>query len=210
MSSDPATVKKSTEEIVLIDVPSDFTPAQSMKFSMMGVSMKWAIYNKGDGNDSMMMLMEMNQPAAAGQGGGLGGKQQRDQMLQAMRQQQAQQAGGGGGQFNTEIKEQSVKTRKFKINGETVEFDFIKGTRPNGGDVHQVVGVFPSRSGGFVMLMLMVPEAGYDEEAIVNMIKSIRMDANTPAGSVTEVEEDEADKATEEAEDMKDEAEKSE
>jgi hypothetical protein len=207
MSSDPAVVKKSTEEIVLIDVPSDFTPTQSMKISMMGVSMKWAIYTKGGGNDSMMMLMEMNQPGMAAQGG-VGAKQQRDQMLQAMRQQQAQQ--GGAGQFNTEINEQSVKSRKFKINGETVEFDFIKGTRPNGGDVHQVVGVFPSRGGGVVMLMLIVPADGYDEESIVTMIKSIRMDASTPAGSVTEVEGDEAEKATDEAEDMKEDAEKSE
>lgn len=206
-SQDAATVKKNTEEIVLIDVPADFAPAQSMKFSMMGVSMKWAIYTKAGSNDAMLMLMEMNQPGMAAQGGA-GAKQQRDQMLQAMRQQQAQQ--GGAGQFNTEINEQSAKSRKFKINGETVEFDFIKGTRPNGGDVHQVVGVFPSRGGGVVMLMLIVPADGYDEEAIVTMIKSIRMDASTPAGSVTEVEGDDAEKTAEESEDMKEDAEKSE
>jgi hypothetical protein len=205
-SQDPATVKKSTEEIVLIDVPAEFTPAQSMKFSMMGMSMKWAIYSKGGSQDAMLMLMEMNQPGMAGQGGG--GKAQRDQMLQAMRQQQAQQ--GGAGQFNTQINEQSVKTRKFKINGETVEFDFIEGTRPGGGGVRQVVGVFPSKGGGFVMLMLIIPEEGYDEEAIVKMIKSIRMDAGTPAGSVAEVEDDASEKSTSDTEEMQEEAEKTE
>jgi len=200
-SVEPATVKKTSEEIILIDIPADYTPTYSMKLSM-GMSMKMAVYAKGAAPgaqpESMIMLMEMNQPGMAAQGGG---KAQRDQMLQQMRQQQAQQ--GGAGQFNTEINEQSRKTRKFKINGETAEFDFITGTRPQGGNVHQVVGVFPSKGGGFVLLMIMVPEEGYDEESVVTMIKSIRMDANTPVGSVTEVEGTEAEKTADEAEEMK-------
>jgi hypothetical protein len=208
-SVDPVVVKKTADEIILIDVPSEFTPTTSMKFSM-GMSMRMAMFAKaaapGAQPQSMIMLMEMNQPGMAAQGGRAGAKQQRDQMLQAIRQQQAQQ----GGHIETEIDQKAAKTRKFKINGEPVEFEFVQGTRPNnGGGVHQVAAVFQGK-GGVVMLMMMIDEKDYDEEAVVTMIKSIRMDASTPAGSVTEIEEDDSEKTAEETEDMKEEAEKSE
>jgi hypothetical protein len=191
ISTSPQDVKQRTQEIVQIDVPDDFVPAQSMKFAVPNVmSMKWAIYTKGANTQSILMLMEKNQPGMAAQGGA-GAKQQRDQMLQAMRQQHGQQ--GGGNQFNTTINEESSETREFTVNGKKIEFDFVKGTRPgNGAKARQVVGVFPGRD-GIIMLMLIVDESEYDEAAVERMIQSIRL-----RGETASAESDESDDTPEE------------
>ncbi len=206
MSSSAPDVKQRTDEIVQIDIPTDFVPAQAFKFTVPNVmSMKWAIYKKGASDQSILMLMEMNQAGMAAKGGA-DAKQQRDQMLQAMRQQQGQQ---GGGTIKTPIHEESRESRVFTINGEKVEFDFIKGTRPvGGGAVRQVVGVFPGKE-GVVMLMLLVDESEYDEAAIVKMIKSIRLPGAAAANVSEEADETATEKMPEDAEEMESETEAS-
>ncbi len=164
--TDPAVVRQRTEEIIHIDIPADYTPTHAMKFDLMNVKMKQVGYQRKGSAGSMLMIMETSQPPAPG----ASPKEQREQMRQAMRQQARQQ-----GQASDEINEQSSETREFTINGESVPFEFIKGTAPQGGvPTRQVVGVFRGRE-GTVMLMLMSPESEYDEATVVKMIESIRL-----------------------------------
>ncbi|HEY3968452.1 MAG TPA: hypothetical protein VGM05_28145 [Planctomycetaceae bacterium] len=175
VTKDPVEVKKQTEELVTIEIPSTFTPLASTRVATPVVNMKMIMYQSGAGNEDAMVLMEMSAPGADP-------KQMRDQMLQQMRTQQAQGSG-----FNSQINAQSKETRKFKINGDDVEFDFIKGTRGSDPTVYrQIVGVFQGRN-GFILLMLMIRDSDYDEEAVLKMIKSIRVPgSDTP----TEVMDD--------------------
>src|SRR5262249_9486532 len=97
-------------------------------------------------------------------------QEQRKQMREAFRRQ-----GQPSGNIDDEIDQQTSETRDFTINGESVPFEFIKGTAPNGGaPTRQVGGLFPGRN-GMVMVMVMVPESEYNEDAIVKMIESIRL-----------------------------------
>ena len=79
-----------------------------------------------------------------------------------MRQQQANQ--------NVSVTE--TETRQIAIGGEQVPFEFSKGTS-NGKDVRMVSGVVRGKRGP-VMLQLVVPEAQYDEAAVIQMLESIK------------------------------------
>jgi hypothetical protein len=167
-TSDPEEIRQRTAEIMHIDIPEEFPPLRAFNLFVM----KQILYGK-EGSGSMVMIMEINQQMQGGQGGA-NMKQQREQMLRQMRQQQQQQ-GQGAGNMDTDITEESSETREFTINGEKVPFEFIKGRSPNGGTpVRQVVGMFAGES-GTIMLMVMVPESEYHEDAIVKMIESIRL-----------------------------------
>jgi hypothetical protein len=165
IATDPAVVRERTEEIIHIDIPADYVPTHAMKFDWMNVKMKQVGYRHKGSPNSMLMIMETAEPMH-----GATPKQQRDQIRQALRQQ-----GQQPGQINDEINEQSSEIREFTINGETVPFEFIKGTAPGGGTpTRQVVGIFRGRE-GTVMLMLMAPESDYDDAAVVKMIESVRL-----------------------------------
>jgi hypothetical protein len=171
MSYSADEVKANGEEVAHIDYPDSYKPVFSMRISPPGgFSMKMIMYQVGSSNQGVLMLMETDQPGADP-------KQMREQMLQQMR---SQQAGAGG--MNTQIVAQSTETKMFEINGENVEFDFVKGTRPGDPTVfRQVTGTFGGRK-GTVLLMLLVPDSEYDEEAVKKMITSIRVPGK-PAGS---------------------------
>ncbi|MBI3866587.1 MAG: hypothetical protein HY290_32295 [Planctomycetia bacterium] len=171
VTTNAAEVKKQTSEIVTIDIPEGYTPISAVRFSPGIFTMKMMMYQGGTNNQGGLVLMEMNQA-------GSDPKQMRDQMLQQMRSQQAQ----GGGSFNSQIVAQSTETKVFKINGENVEFDFVKGTRAGDSTVmRQVVGTFSGKGGGTILFMLIVQDSDYDEEAVSKLIKSIRIPGSTVA-----------------------------
>jgi hypothetical protein len=170
-TTDAAEIKKQTQEVVTLDVPDGYSPMTSMRISIGIVTMKMIIYQEGSGNQGGLVIMEMDQV-------GTDPKQMREQMLQQLRTQQAQ---GGAGGFNTQIVAQSTETKMFKINGEDVEFDFVKGNRPGENIVfRQVTGIFRGNN-GTVMLILIVPDSEYNEEAVIKMIKSIRVPGSDTA-----------------------------
>jgi hypothetical protein len=177
-TTDPDEIRDRTADIVHIDIPEEFPPVRAFDFFVM----KQILYGKESGG-SMVMIMEMDQRMQGGQGAA-GIKQQRQQMLRQLRQQQQ---GQNAGNLNTELDEESSETREFTINGEKVPFEFIKGTSPNGGvPTRQVVGIFAGQN-GTVLLMVMVPESEYHEEAIVKMIESIRLPGGESEGEDAEV-----------------------
>jgi len=168
-TKDPNEIRARTAQIMHIDIPDSYPPLQAFDWMLM----KQIIYGRQPG--PMVMIMEMNEPMQGGQGAA-GMKQQRQQMLRQMKQQQGQQPGN----LNAEINEESSETREFTINGEKVPFEFIKGNA-NGAPSRQVVGLFPGRNATTIMFLLMAPEAEYDEAAVVKMIESIRLPAESSA-----------------------------
>jgi len=195
-SSDPAVVKQRTGEVVKIDVPEEFSPVMTIGGGFGGFTMRQFIYqNKADPN-SVLVIMETNQPLQPGQDA----KQQREQMLEGMRQ--------GQHMGSMDMQEESRETRNFEINGEEVPFEFIKG-KAHGVPARKVVGIFPGRK-GTIMFILMVAESEYDDEKIVGMIQSIRLPGDlatavvdesedTPEKMPANAEEPETDKADDQA-----------
>lgn len=198
-SSDPAVVKQRTQEVVEIEIPEEFKPVATWGIPLGAFSMKQFIYQPPGNPNSVLVIMETNQPLAPGQDA----KQQREAMQQGMRQ--GQQMG------SIDMQEESRETRQFTINGEEVPFEFIKG-KAHGVPAHKVVGIFPGKQ-GTVMLILMVADSDYDDEKIVNMIKSIRIPGGATGGAMgtatDEPDESTAEKMSDDAEDKEDETDSS-
>lgn len=168
-SQDPVVVKQRTEEVVHIEIPEEFKPVATWGMPLGAFSMKQFIYQPAGNPNSVLVIMETNQPLAPGQDA----KQQREAMQQGMRQ--GQQMGG-----SIDMQEESHETRIFTINGEEVPFEFIKG-KAHGVAARKVVGIFPGKQ-GTLMLILLIAESDYDDEKITNMLESIRLPgAATPA-----------------------------
>ncbi|MFN0055074.1 MAG: hypothetical protein ACKV0T_23115 [Planctomycetales bacterium] len=159
-TTDPEAIRTRAQQIAPgIQVLSDLEPMQALDL----VVMKWVIYQRKPQQDGMLMLMEFD-TSMFQQGDP---EQQRKQMLDAMRQQQAQ-----SGQMDANLQIQERTSRDLTVRGQTTKFEFNKGTA-GGKTVRQVIGSFPSPK-GVAMLMLMLPDEGYEEEAVVRMIESIR------------------------------------
>jgi hypothetical protein len=194
-SNDPVVIKQRLEEVIQLDIPAEFTPVATWGLPLGEFSMKQFIYQNKSNPNSVLVIMETNQPMPAGGDA----KQQRDAMLQGMRQ---------GQQYGSfDIQEESHETRDFTIEGELVPFEFIKG-KAHGVPARKMMGFFPGRK-GLIMLILVVAESDYNEEKIVNMIKSIRL-PDKAAAAVTEESEQPNDQMPEEADETESEAESSE
>lgn len=162
-SSDPEKIRATAAEIVDMEIPPGFKPAQRM--DMFGF-MKLVIFTaeeKQPGKNqeaSMLMLSAVSNPA------GNDDQQQRATMRQQLEAQSRQ--------GNNNLKVLKSTTREFKIRGGKSEFEFVEAedqaTRKK---VRQVIGSFPAKS-GTGMLILVVPEEQYDEQAAIRMIESIR------------------------------------
>jgi hypothetical protein len=175
VTTEPAEVEARSEEVAHLDIPESYSPMSAVRLSFGVFTMKMIMYQGGANNQGGLVLMEMDQP-------GMDRKQMRDQMLQQMRQQQAQ---GGPGGMQTQIVAQTTETKMFKINGEDVEFDFVKGTQPgNSTVVRQITGTFRGRN-GTALLMLIIPDSEYNEDAVIKLIKSIRVPGSDGATEVS-------------------------
>lgn len=153
----PGEVQEVAESIATISIPPEYTPQVAVQIRML-MNMKMAVFARaGAGQPGHVLLMEMTLP----------GKQSPDEMKSAMRKQVEEQRGK-----QQEIAETSRETRTFLIDGEEREFEFIAGTDKDGKTVHQVLGLFPGRSG---MVIFMMTEYGdnWDEEQAVRIIQSI-------------------------------------
>lgn len=154
----PAEVVAKSNEIADVAIPETFKPTMAMTFNL-GVSMKMAVFarNNNPENGGALILMQMSGP-------GMDNEQQMKQQFQTSMQQQGQ---------NQNITVEEQETRPFTIDGEEVEFEFIKGKNPeNGAQVRQVQGVFSGR-GGTAFLMIMENEEDWDEDQVVAIIESL-------------------------------------
>jgi hypothetical protein len=159
-SEDPVVIRQRTQDMVQIDIPDSFEPEGAFDF----IILRMVMYRSS--NQSALMLMEMNISMAGTP------QEQRDEMLRGMRQQQQKQNAPGGA--NAQVNKLESTTKEIEIDGKPVEFEFIKGTQQGQNrTVRQVLGVLEGKRGA-VMLMLIVPEEDYDEDAVIKMLKSIR------------------------------------
>ena len=80
------------------------------------------------------------------------------------------------GEADQELQEQQLRQQlsQQNVGAETLLFTFSEAEDQNGTAYRQVSGTIPSRTGGFGFLILQATEAGYDEEAVVKMLESIR------------------------------------
>jgi hypothetical protein len=156
-TTDPAEVRKQTAEMVAMAIPDKYQPVTAMNM----VAFRFVIYQTQPGGSAggMLMLMEWTMQSM-----GVDAKQQEQELRKSMQQQQGKQ---GFTPTNTE-------TREIDIGGQTVAFEFSEGTGSGNVKMRSVSGVFRGKRGP-VMLQLVVPEDEYDEEAVMQMLKSIEV-----------------------------------
>ena len=197
-SADPAVIKQRTQEAVVIDIPSGFTPVMMVGGRMNGQGMVEFLYTNPSNPNSMFLILESNLPSPPEQSP----QQKRDAMLKGMKH---------GQQYSFNMVEESTETRNYKINGEEVPFEFVKG-KVNGVDSRKIVGMFAGKDGNMIVLMMITAESSYDEEKIDNMLKGIRLpgkatEAAPAASAESHAPGESKDKASEDNEEMEDEAE---
>jgi len=154
----PEGAVKITNQIAEIEIPEElFLPQMGMDFDMFFFQMKMSVYSSATA-EGMLMLMEMNVSGSTPE-------EQEPEMRKAMRRQNF-------GEMELDVKKSESRT--FTIRGREVGFQFIEGENPDTGvGFRQVSGVFPGK-GGTAFLLIQVEEDGYDEEAIVKIIESIK------------------------------------
>jgi hypothetical protein len=160
-TEDPREVIAITQDIVEITIPEQFVPQGGINLDIIFMQMKVAAYTSTSG-DGMLMIMEMNVS-------GLTPEQQEPEIRKAMRQQMGNQNFG-----EQELDLIKTETRTFTIRGKEIDFKFAEAEDPNTKTAYrQVTGVFPGK-GGTAFLRLQIEEEGYDENAVVKMIESIK------------------------------------
>lgn len=158
-STDPAIVRQVTAEIADINIPETFEPKQSMKMEILKSGMTMVMYQDKTSAEGNLMLMEFSSSF-----GGDPAKQQAE-MEKAFQQQGIQNPG---------IKMEEVKLHDIEIRSKTSQFQFIKGTTNEGETaIRRVSGQFSGKR-GIAILMLTIPEDQYDEQAIVEMLQTIK------------------------------------
>jgi hypothetical protein len=152
-TSDPKQVAAIQQEIVDIRVPPGFAPQGGMDLGLGPMKVKVAVYVRN--GREMLMLMQM--PGVASD------EEMRKQMEEAFEKQGQKQ----------DVKVRSREVRKIKIDGQEYPFEFTQGVQ--GEDQHpvrQVIGVFPGKK-GTAMLMYMCPEEDWDDDEVMEMLRSI-------------------------------------
>lgn len=169
VKSEPAEILAVQEKIVGIDIPEDLRPAFALDIDFFSVfSMQWAIF--GD----QVQVQQDQQADGQGQFRGrflvLMQMQATGEDQNAMEVQLRNQANSLG--VNIDIEERETKT--VEIAGEQIEFEFAQGTnREDDSQVRVVNGVFPSR-GGVALLMMVVPEEQWNEWEAMTLLQSIQ------------------------------------
>lgn len=151
-TENPQEVIARTKEMVDIEIPDDFQPQKGMNANVFGFKMKLAVY-KLKSADGMLMLMSMSAAEA---------------------NQDAQMRNVLQGEVAKNLTINNLKTRKFEVRGEIVDFKFAQSENMDNGDPwRQVTGTFAGKE-GTVMLMLQIEEEAYDEDVVIKMIESIK------------------------------------
>lgn len=156
-NEDPAIAAQRLAEITDIELPDNFEAEGSMSFDFFFMSMKMVVY-KPTAGDGALLIAQINMDVE-------GAPDAEEEMRRSIRQQ--------GHQKDLKVVRETVETREFEIRGETVEFEFAQAENEEGEKYRQVVGAFPAKE-GTALLMLQVEEDQYNEEAVVNMIESIK------------------------------------
>lgn len=164
ITMNPPDVRKATAEIADIEIPGEFEPKQSMRLDMLG--MKMAMYGKPDSPEPQIIIMQSRFMSDSMD------EQRKKEMMDSMRQQAGVSASDDG--------ESAGEVRDIEIDGKKVPFQF-NTVKQNGRQTQQIMGLVPLKS-GMVMIMVIIPEEQYDEETVLQMLKSIREPQAGPGG----------------------------
>lgn len=156
----PAEIEAIREDIADMQIPPEFHPEMGMKLSI-GFPLSMVAYTSADRiEDGGFLLMQMNPPG--------------NQTEEQMRRQFEIQAESRNPRNEVEI--ENSEFRELTIDGKKVNFEFVKGKDvERNKEVRQVVGFFKSRN-GYAYLMLIMDEADWDEDKVVNFIESITVE----------------------------------
>ena len=156
-NDDPAVAKQRLAEMADIDVPDSFEAEGSLSFDIFFMSMKMVVFNPTEG-EGALGISQVNLEIEAG-------PEAEEDMRRSIRQQ--------GHQRDLRVNQETIEMREFEIRGETVEFEFAQAENDQGEAFRQVTGSFPAKE-GTAILILQIDEEHYDEEAIVQMLESIK------------------------------------
>jgi len=163
MSNDPVVIAARTAEFAEIEIPSQLAPVMSLNMTIPLSNdplMVWVIYADEPSN-SILMMASLG-PMMAQQGE----EDIRRQLEDSMRQQGVS-AGAGVDEWEESVKE-------IEIRGETVPFSFKVGKNTDTQAQRiEVSGMFEGQSGP-VMLILSADAEVIGEEAVVEMLESIK------------------------------------
>lgn len=156
LDESPAAAEERAKQIVEIDIPEAFVPRGAMHLNMLIIEVDAAIYELEENPEGILILAEIS---------GLG-------MDSADVQSEIRRSLGrpdGGGELTITRSE----TREFQVRGERVPFVFAESTDEAGNEYRLVSGSFRTDDGQG-LLSVQVPPEEYDEEAVVEMIESIK------------------------------------
>lgn len=160
--TDPAEVDKLSKEIVAINLPPDFKPVVGFSLALPIVNQPLAagaVYADEKAH-ALLQIVEFRAQLD---------EKQRQAFLTQLQQSMAQQ-----GAARTRIQVQESKVHEVEIHGETAKFTIAKGTAAEGdGELWQVTGEFAG-SGGPAMLEFVAPADKYSEEAVIEMLDSMK------------------------------------
>jgi hypothetical protein len=151
-----AEITEKTNSIADIEILPGFRPVMAMDMNMYFMTMQMAFYD-GQGS-GMFMIAQVQAPQGADQA----------QMQQQMRQSMQQQNMG------EQLTIKNSETKTVPIDGQDVDFLFSTATNAkDNSEWRQVTGAFPGKN-GMAFMILQQPAEAYDEEEVVNMLKTIR------------------------------------
>ena len=163
MSQDPTVIAECTAQFVEMEIPSQFAPVMSFDMTVPfsdDTLMVWVVY-ADESSNSMLMMASLGAMMAQQSQGDV-----RRQLEQSMRQQGVA-AGEGVDEWESSVKE-------IEVRGEPVAFNFAVGENADTGAQRiEVSGMFEGQSGP-VMLILSADAKVIDEQAVVEMIESIK------------------------------------
>jgi hypothetical protein len=155
VSPDPQEIARIRGEIVReIKLPEEFKPRLGMDLPFFGVKASLYIADRQAGGGEMLMLMSVPP--------GLDPREIQFQVEQAM------------GQDRQHFDMQPPETKRVRIEGEDVEFQFARGKdRQTGAEVRQVLGVLAGPE-GTIMVLMVVGEEDWDESRVLEILESIK------------------------------------
>lgn len=154
MSTDPAEIQKTTQEIVDITIPPEYTPQMRVDLSFA----KFVVYGDTTKEASLTIAQiagtNQAQPGATG--------------IEEFRKEQNKGAG------NAELTEVTRETKSLTVRGAKRDFIFVELKAPMGEQKYRrISGAFPGKQGQ-AEIQLQLREEDYDEDKVTELLESIK------------------------------------
>ena len=164
VSEDPTVIAEHTARFAEIEIPSQFAPRLSLDMTVpfLGKEVVSGVVYADESSESMLIMGSL---------GAMTAQQNPDDVRRQLEQSMREQGGIDPGE---DVDEWESSLKEIEVRGEPVPFNFAVGKNPDTGAGRiEVSGMFEGKSGP-VMLILSTDTEVIDEQAIVEMIKSIK------------------------------------